>query len=202
MFACLGEFQAGLRWVFARAGELGLCAESALALSGGRLVRDARMHRMESTSGGSARLKAVPRRPAWEEDQEGCGAVMCGARKRRGRPGLAPVHRVPLGCSLCAVKRRTAGRMAPARALEGRGLETAGSRPVGPGERAGVGRASGLPLGVCVSGGAPGFRRAVGAAPACALEREDPVSVGGQPLFLAHSGPGQGKWLAEVGRAR
>lgn len=96
--ACLGgEFQAGLRWVFARAGELGLCAESALALSGGRLVRDARMRRMESTSGGSARLKAVPRRPAWEEDQEGCGAVMCGARKRRGRPGLAQCIACPWG---------------------------------------------------------------------------------------------------------
>ena len=64
--ACLGEFQAGLQWVFAHGGELGLCAEvSRCPLCGGRAVRDARMCGIENLSGGSARLKAVPRRPMW-----------------------------------------------------------------------------------------------------------------------------------------
>lgn len=53
---CLGgEFQAGLQWVFAHGGELGLCAEvSPCPLCGGRAVRDARMCGIENLSGGSA----------------------------------------------------------------------------------------------------------------------------------------------------
>lgn len=55
-----------MQWVFARGGELGLCAEvSPCPLCGGRAVRDARMRGIENLSGGSARLKAVPRRPTW-----------------------------------------------------------------------------------------------------------------------------------------
>lgn len=119
---------------------------SALALCGGRLVRDARMRRMESTSGGSARLKAVPRRPAWEEDQEGCGAVTCSARKRRGRPGLAQCIACPWGAVSAPRRGRPGARRLPVRSRAG-GWEL-------PGEAC-------PPLGVCVSGGAPCFRRAV-----------------------------------------
>lgn len=94
--------------------------------------------------------------------------------------------------------------MAPARALEGRGLGAAGGAAQWDrGRRAGVGRASGLPLGVCVSGGAPGFRRAVRCPHQPVPWKERTVSAGRPaplPRSLRALGRGSG-WL-RVGRAR
>ena len=106
---------------------------SALALCGGRLVRDPRMRRREITSGGSARLKAVPQRLMWEEDQEGCGAATCGAPKGRGRPGLAQCIACPWG-AVSALQRggRPGSRYLPVHSrARGRGL--LGEPPSGTG---------------------------------------------------------------------
>lgn len=198
--ACLeGEFQAGLRWVFA-------CWGAGVVLSQPcplwrRLVRDARMHRMESTSEEAPDLKkAVPRRPAWEEDQEGCGAVMCGAKKaKRAGPAL-PSHRVPLGVqSLCCEGGRP-GRMAPARHTRGQGLGAArGSRPVGPGRRRRCGaRPAACPSRHLCEWGCSRFQEGSAVpAPATMPWKERTGLCGGQPLFSLTPGPGQRGWLAE-----
>ena len=106
---------------------------SALALCGGRLVRDARMRRRESTLGGSAQLKAVPWRPTWEEDQEGCGAARCGATKGRGRPGLAQCIASPWG-AVSALQRggRPGSRRLPVHSRAG-GQGLLGEPPGGTG---------------------------------------------------------------------
>ena len=123
--------------------------------------------------------------------------VRCHKGKRQAWP--CPVHRVPLGCSLCPAKRRTSGLTVPARALEGKGSGAAGGAAQWDrGRWAGVGWASGLPLGFCVSWGASGLRRGVRCPHRPVPQKERTVSAGRPaPLPWLTPGPGQGEWLAE-----
>lgn len=176
-------------------GSWGCVLRSALALCGGRLVRDARMRRMESTSGGSARLKAVPRRPAWEEDQEGCGAVTCGARKRRGRPGLAQCIACPWGAVSVPRRGRPGARRLPVRSRAG-GWELPGEPP------SGTGGGVPAPRRLCEWGCSMFQEGSAVPAPACALEREDGLCGEASPSSWLTPGPGRGSGWLRVGRAR
>lgn len=106
----------------------------------------------------------------------------CGARKG-GRLGLS--------CAACPWGAVSAGLTAPAlcsragaQGLLGEPLVRRGSA------RCGVGQQSAF--GGCVSGGAPGLRRAVRCLHRPVLQKERPT-----PLPWLTPGPGQGEWLAD-----
>lgn len=153
------------------------------------------MRRRESTLGGSARLKAVPWRPTWEEDQEGCGAARCGATKEEAGLALPSASR-PLGVQSLPCKEEDGRAHGACPCTRGQGVRGCwGSRLVGPGEvgRCGVGQQS-APRRLWELGCSRFKEGSEVPAQACAPEREDCLCRETSPSSLAHSWP----WVGGV----